>query len=477
MKLEWQDACAVAQAIRSGSISAEHAATKALERARTVGAELNCYVDVFERTALEEARGVDAGLRAGASLGPLAGVPFAVKNLFDVAGVVTLAGSKINRDHPPASDDATAVKRLRAAGAVLVGTLGMDEYAYGFTSENTHYGPVRNPHDRTRSAGGSSGGSAAAVAGGCVPIALGTDTNGSIRVPASLCGLFGLKPTFGRVSRAGTAPFAPSLDHVGFLARSVRDLALAFDLTHGHDPLDPTTIARSPEEVSSSLSRGLSGLRIGRARAYFEEEATTEALDATLRVSRALGASAELTVPEAKAARHAAMILTAVEGSALHLHTLQTRPADFDPMTRDRFIAGALLPGEAYVRAQTFRYAYRDAFRRIFQRVDILITPATPISAPAIGQEEVEINGRRLPSRAHLGRFTQPISFIGLPAVVVPARGGGLPVGVQLIAAPYREADLLRAARFLEAEGVVAATCPAEYGESWKSIDRMCSPK
>jgi AtzE family amidohydrolase len=450
MSPAWQDACAVAQAIRNGSMSAEQTAAGALERARTVGAALNCYVEVFERGALEAARVVDAALKAGAPVGPLAGVPFAVKNLFDVAGVVTLAGSKINRGQAPAGEDAAAVQRLRAAGAVLVGTLGMDEYAYGFTSENTHYGPVRNPHDRSRTAGGSSGGSSAAVAGGCVPIALGTDTNGSIRVPASLCGLFGLKPTFGRVSTAGVAPFASSLDHVGFLARSVRDLALAFDLAHGD------------EAVSSTLSRGIGGLRIGQAGGYFEEEAIAQALEAARRVGRALGASAHPGLPEAKAARHAAMIVTAVEGSAVHLRSLQARPADFDPMTRDRFIAGALLPGEAYVRAQGFRRAYQAAVRRVFEQVDILVTPATPMPAPAIGQDEVEIDGRRLPSRAHLGRFTQPVSFIGLPALVVPVGGGGLPIGVQLIAAPHREADLLRAARFLEAEGVAAFTIPGE---------------
>jgi AtzE family amidohydrolase len=411
---------------------------------------LNAFTRLLADEALADAARVDDAIAAGRDPGPLAGVPFAVKNLFDVEGVVTLAGSKINRDQPPAHRDAAAVQRLRAAGAVLVGTLGMDEYAYGFTNENTHYGPVRNPHDRARTAGGSSGGSAAAVAGGCVPLALGTDTNGSIRVPASLCGLFGLKPTFGRIATAGVAPFAPSLDHVGFLARSVRDLALAFDLTSGQ------------EEVSSKLSRGIGGLRIGQAGGYFEEEASAQALEATRRVGQALGARPHPKVPDARTARHAAMIVTAVEGSAVHLRSLQARPADFDPMTRDRFIAGALLPGEAYVRAQGFRRAYQEAFRHLFEQVDILVTPATPIPAPAIGQDEVELDGRRLPARPHLGRFTQPISFIGLPALVVPVGGAGLPIGVQLIAAPQREADLLCAARFLEAQGVAAVTFPGE---------------
>lgn len=461
MSLEWEDACAIALAIRSGKVSAEEAVAHALERARTVGREFNCYVEIFEGAAIEDARRIDARLKSGTDPGPLAGVPFAVKNLFDVAGVVTLAGSKINRDRPPAGQDATVVRYMREAGAVLVGTLGMDEYAYGFTSENTHYGPVLNPHDRTRTAGGSSGGSGSAVAGGCVPIALGTDTNGSVRVPASLCGLFGLKPTYGRVSRAGTAAFTPSLDHVGFLTRSVRDAALAFDLSHGHDPADPVSSRRPREPITASLEQGLEGLRIGRAVGYFEEEATTEALDAARSIAHALGAKSEETVLQAKEARGAAMILSAVEGSALHMADLRTRPADFDPMTRDRFIAGALVPAEAYVRAQTFRLAYQNALRRVFERIDILVAPATPMVAPRVGQDEIEIGGARLPSRAHLGRFTQPITFAGLPVIVVPVRTrNGLPIGVQLIAAPYREGELLRAARHLEAQGIVEAFRP-----------------
>jgi amidase/aspartyl-tRNA(Asn)/glutamyl-tRNA(Gln) amidotransferase subunit A len=455
MTPERDDGIAIAHAVRSGQTSAEAVITVALSRARSVGAALNCYVEVLERSALEDARRVDARLKAGAEPGPLAGVPFAVKNLFDVAGVVTLAGSKINRDHPPAQEDATAVRRLRDAGAVLVGTLGMDEYAYGFTNENSHYGPVRNPHDPACMPGGSSGGSGAAVASGCVPIALGTDTNGSVRVPASLCGLFGLKPTFGRISRAGTAPFVPSLDHVGVLTRSVRDAALVFDLANGPDPRDPASSARSREGVGATLDQGIAGLRIGRAVGYFEEEATAEALEAVRAVARALGAKTEHVVAEARTARYAAMIVSAVEGSAMHFADLQCRPGDFDPMTRDRFIAGALFPGETYVRAQTFRRAYRNALMGLFAQVDVLVAPATPMVAPHIGQDEIEIDGVRLPVRPHLGRYAQPISFVGLPVVAVPTRApGALPIGVQLIGAPYQEGALLRAARFLEANGV-----------------------
>ena len=462
MSLQWMDACCIAQAVRSGEYSAQEVLEAALEHARTVGQSLNCYTEVFEQKALEEARSLDANRKAAGSLGPLAGVPLAVKNLFDVAGVVTLAGSAIDRDKPPASKDASALQRLREAGAVLVGATGMDEYAYGFTNENSHYGAVRNPHDRSRTSGGSSGGSGAAVASGGVALALGTDTNGSVRVPAALCGLFGLKPTFGRVSRAGTAPFTPSLDHVGCLTRSVRDAALAFDLMHGHDPADPASSPRLREETSSSLDGGIAGLRIGRAVGYFREQATAEALGAADQVAKALGAASDELVPQADAARHAAMIISAAEGSALHVDDLRRRAADFDPLTRDRFLAGALLPAEVYIRAQTFRQAYRQALRRLFEQVDVLIAPATPMVAPLIGQDTIKIGGVTLPARAHLGRFTQPISFVGLPVVVVPMRtGSGLPVGVQLIGAPFSEAALLRVARFLEAQQVAQALRPS----------------
>jgi AtzE family amidohydrolase len=463
MSIEWMSALEIADAIKTGELSAREVAQVAIARARTVGQELNCYTAILEERAMKDADRVDAARAAGGSLGPLAGVPVAVKSLFDIAGEVTLAGSIINKSHPPAQKDSTALRRLFEAGAVLVGALGMDEYAYGFTNENTHYGAVRNPHDRSRSAGGSSGGSGAAVAGGCVPGALGTDTNGSVRVPASLCGLFGLKPTYGRVSRAGAALFTPSLDHVGFLTRSARDASAMFDCTHGFDPADPVSSPREREETLPTIEQGLRDLRIGRAVGYFEDEATDESLVAARQVAEALAADSAHIIPETKAARHAAMILSGVEGSAVHIEDLRTRPADFDPMSRDRFLAGALLPGEAYVRAQRFRLAFQNLVRDVFQRVDVLVAPATPMVAPKIGQEVIEFGGGTYPSRAHLGRFTQPLTLVGLPVVVIPMMtASGMPIGVQLVGRPYSEAALLRAARHLEREGVSRVVRPAE---------------
>jgi len=256
------DALSIAAAVRGGTLSAVEVAEATLARIAARDPALNSFTAVTEARALADARAVDVALARGDDPGPLAGAPFAVKNLFDVAGLVTIAGSKIDRERPPATADATIVRRLAAAGAVLVGALNMYEYAYGSTTENTHYGPAHNPHDPARVAGGSSGGSGAAVAGGLVPLALGSDTNGSIRVPASLCGIFGLKPTYGRLSRAGARLFAASLDHVGPLARSVGDLAATYDAMQGPDPRDPACAGREVEPVLPEIERGADGLRI-----------------------------------------------------------------------------------------------------------------------------------------------------------------------------------------------------------------------
>jgi AtzE family amidohydrolase len=385
-------------------------------------------------------------------------VPFAVKNLFDIAGLTTLAGSKINAGHPPAAKDATVVARLRGAGAVLLGALNMDEYAFGFTTENTHYGPTRNPHDPSRVAGGSSGGSAAAVAGGLVPLALGSDTNGSIRVPASLCGIFGLKPTYGRLSRAGAALFGISLDHVGPLAASVRDLAAAYDVMQGPDPADPVCAGRAVEPCLPRLDDGLGVLRIAVADGHFASRGDPEVFAAVERVAKAVGADRRVTIPENDRARAAAMIITASEGASLHVDDLRSRPMDFDPMTRDRFLAGALVPAALYVRAQRFRAWYRERLAEVFRDVDVLLAPTTPFPAPLIGQGTIEVDGVQVPMRPMLGLYTQPLSFIGLPVISVPVAGTTpLPLGVQLVAAPWNEAALFRTAAVLERDGVVGA--------------------
>ena len=452
------DAVATAEAIKTGKITAKAVVTAALERIAAKDKTLNCFTTVTADTALADADKIDKAIALHQNPGPLAGVPFAVKNLFDIAGVTTLAGAKINQKNPPATSDATLVTRLKQAGAILVGAQNMDEYAYGFVTENSHYGPTRNPHDTTRVAGGSSGGSAAAVAGGLVPLSLGSDTNGSIRVPSALCGIFGLKPTYGRLSRAGAYPFVGSLDHVGPFARSVRDIATVYDILQGSDPADPVCTNRPPELCLPQLRQGIEGLRIAVADGYFAQGAEPEALAAVETVARALNCTVTVTIPEAHRARAAAFVITASEGANLHLANLRSRPQDFDPATRDRFLAGALIPATWYIQAQRFRQWYRDRVSEIFQNVDIILAPATPICAPPIGLEKMTIAGEEVVIRPNLGIFTQPLSFIGLPIASVPIqRPNALPLGVQIIAAPYNEALILRVAAMLESEGIVSS--------------------
>ena len=462
----WASAAEIAQAVAAGKVSAVEVAQAALRRIAERDKALNAFTAVAYERALSRARAVDADRVAGRVLGPLAGVPFAVKNLFDVAGLATLAGAKINRDRPPATADATLVRRLEAAGAVLVGALNMGEYAYDFTGENAHFGSSRNPHDTSRMTGGSSGGSGGAVAGGLVPVALGSDTNGSIRVPSSFCGLFGLKATYGRLSRAGTFPFVASLDHVGPLARTARDLVLTYDVMQGHDPDDPVCAKRAPEPAMRRIELGTSGLRIAVAGGYFRHGASPEAMAAVARVAEALGATREIEIPQAGRARAAAFIITTAEGAALHLDRLRTRAGDFDPIVRDRLIAGAMVPAALVVKAQKFRRWYQAEALKLFDGVDAILAPATPFPAPRIGQQTMQLDGVEVALRPNIGIFTQPISFIGLPVVAVPVPLQPLPIGVQIIAAPWREDIALRIAHALEEMKVVAAPRPAVQGGS-----------
>jgi AtzE family amidohydrolase len=450
----------IAQAVASRKMSALEATEAALARIAKHDGVLNSFTDVTADRAREKARAVDAMIASGESAGPLAGVPFAVKNLFDVKGLSTRAGSKINRDLPPSPRDATLIERLEAAGAVLVGALNMGEYAYDFTGENVHDGPSRNPHDPTRMTGGSSGGSGSAVGGGLVPLALGSDTNGSIRVPSSFCGIFGLKPTYGRLSRARSYPFVASFDHLGPFARSVADLALAYDAMQGPDADDAACTTRTVEPVSGMLSHGIGNLRIAVAGGYFQKNLFPEAQEAVARLAKALGATSTVEIPEAARARAAAYIITTVEGASLHLDRLRKRPNDFDPAVRDRLIAGAMIPAPYVDKAQKFRRWYRAKVLELFKSVDVILAPATPCVAPKLGQVNFVLDGVELPVRANIGLHTQPISFIGLPVVAVPVPLEPMPIGVQIIAAPWREDFALRVAHVLEQMGVAAAPPP-----------------
>ncbi len=447
---------ALAKAIRCGDISASEVTEAAIGRVEGSNPHINAFIGKSYDRARREAAAVDAQRARGDELPALAGVPYAVKNLFDIEGEVTLAGSKVNQSHAAAAQDAVLVDRMRQAGAVLLGSLNMDEYAYGFTTENTHYGPTRNPHDLQRVAGGSSGGCGAAVAAGLVGISLGSDTNGSIRVPASLCGVWGLKPTFGRLSRRGSYPFVHSIDHLGPFADALESLAMAYDALQWPDLLDPGCHARAVQPVGD-LEQGSEGLRVGVLDGYFHDHASEPARAVVAAAAAALGSRGAVEWPDAALGRAAAFITTASEGGSLHLADLRTRADDFEPLSVDRFLAGALQPASWYLQAQRFRRIYRDRINALFQNWDVLIAPATPVCATPIGADSIDIHGTQYPARASMGLLTQPISFAGCPVVTAPmwpAGTGGLPIGVQLIAAPWREDLALRAGYALQCAGL-----------------------
>ncbi|MBM3393042.1 MAG: AtzE family amidohydrolase [Betaproteobacteria bacterium] len=419
---------------------------------------LNCFTQVTSRRAQAEAARLDESMARGASRPVLAGKTYAVKNLFDIEGEVTLAGLSLNAHREAASSDAVLIDRLQRAGAIMLGALNMDACAYGFTTENTAYGSTRNPHDLERSAGGSSGGSAAAVAAGLVDFSLGSDTNGSIRVPSSFCGVFGLKPTYGRLPRTGTFPFVNSLDHLGPFARDVRTLAAVYDAMQGPDSGDPACAQRPAEPTMAQLDGGISNLRVARLMGYFDVWAGPEARAASLNVAQTLGAYEEVELPSVERARAAAFLITAAEAGQLHMPALKQHYDDFEPLIRDRLLAGGLQPASWYLHAQRVRSWFRTRVLELMQQYDVLIAPATPFPATRLGKEWVELNGQRLPLRPNVGLMTQPISFIGLPVVAVPLKGAGhLPMAVQVIGAPWREDNCLRVAAWLQRSG--AAYC------------------
>jgi len=432
-----------AAAVREGRISARVLVEECLCALVQADRRLVAVTRLLHHRARAEADAVDAMVAAGRDPGPLAGVPYGVKDLFDLAGLPTTAGSSLYADAAPAGADAQAVARLRAAGAIVVATLNMDEFAYGFATINAAYGTTRNPHDPSRLAGGSSGGSAAVVAAGLLPFSLGSDTNGSVRVPASLTGIYGLKPSHGDLPLAGVFPFAESFDDVGHFTRSAGDMALVWQVLTGR-------AAAVPERE----------YRLARLGGRFRENAEPDQLAAI----DAIAPGAPLVeLPEIARARSAAFLITACEGGALHREALAQNAMAFDPQVRDRLLAGALLPDALYAQAQAFRADYRARIEALVAEHDVLLAPATPTTAPLVEDPHILIDGALSPARADLGIHTQPISFTGLPSLAVPLyRPGKLPIGIQLIGGPGREAELFAFAARLEADGVTGFSPPAD---------------
>ena len=431
----------LARAIRAGERSAVSVIETCLDRVTARDASLNAVTRLLAERALGQARRIDSVVGSGGDPGPLAGVPFGIKDLFDVEGLVTTAGSRVLANEPPATLDAPLVRRLVEAGAIPLATTNMDEFAYGFATDNAHYGLTRNPHDTTRLAGGSSGGSAAGVAAGYFPLSLGSDTNGSIRVPASLCGVWGLRATQNRLPTEGSFPFVASLDTVGPFTASAADMRVVVDVLTGE------TLARVETD----------GLRLGRLGGWFAADLSPEMGAALDGFCRALNVQREIRLPDVAAARAAAFVISASEGGALHLDRLRRQAALYDPAVRDRLLAGALVPAPNVFRAHKLRRWFRARMHEAFDTADLLIAPAVVGEAPRIEAPVLVIGGKPVPARANLGLYTQPLTLAGFPVLTAPLAVDGLPLGIQIVAPPGREDRLIAFGEALERSGLARA--------------------
>lgn len=451
--LAFASAGELARLIASKQVSPVEVLRAHLDRITALDGSLKAFITVTADEAMAAAREAEAAVIAGRPLGPLHGVPLALKDLYDTAGVRTTGGSKILADRVPTAD-ATVVRRLREAGMIVLGKLNMVEFAYGPEGRNAHYGHARNPWDASthRMAGGSSSGSGVAVAAGLAAIALGSDTGGSIRIPCSLCGLTGIKPTYGRVSRAGVLPLSWSMDHVGPMTRTAADCALALGSMAGYDAADPTSSVLPVPEYTAALTGDVRGLRVGLLRAFFLDSATPDVRAAVETAARALEKAGavvdEVALPGVRHVAAGALAVVATEALTFHAAWLRTRAADYDPAVGTRLKAGAFVSGLHYVRGQQARALLRREVDDALARRDVLLAPATPITAPGIDEHQTTLGDGPSDIRSALIRLTRPFNFSGHPACSVPCgfTAGGLPIGMQIVGRPFDEATVLRVA-------------------------------
>ena len=443
----------LAHMIATKAVSPVEVVRAHLDRIAAADGRLRAYITVCAEAAVEAARDAERAVMARGPLGALHGVPVAVKDLCATAGVRTTGGSKILRDAVP-TEDATVVARLRAAGAIVLGKLNMHEFAYGPEGLNDHYGHARNPWDaaQARIPGGSSSGSGVAVAAGLAAGALGSDTGGSIRIPAALCGITGIKPTYGRVSRAGVLPLSWSMDHIGPMTRTAADSALMLGAIAGHDPADATTSARPVPSYLAALDGEVRGVRVGLLRSFFLETAAPEvraAVESAAGVLARHGATVdEVRLDHLAELPAATMAIIGSEALAYHAEWVRTRAHEYQADVIERLRMAAFVTGVQYVRAQQLRGLVRSEVDRVLTTHDVLLAPATPVTAPRVGEREVVLGSGRSDVRSALIRFTRPFNVSGHPACAVPCGfdGQGLPIGMQVIGRAFDEAMVLRVA-------------------------------
>ena len=426
-----------------------------LERIELTEPSLNSFITLLADAALEDARSAESQIAAGEYRGPLHGIPIGLKDLYFTKGIRTTVGTTILGDFVP-EYDAAVTERFRDAGAVLLGKLQMHEFALGATSVNPHHGPAHNPWNTSRITGGSSGGSGSAVAAGQCMAALGSDTGGSIRIPSGLCGIVGLKPTFGRVSRHGVYPLAWSLDTVGPMTRSVRDSAIVLNALAGHDPRDPSSANVETQDFTSDLGAGLAGLNVGIPQEFFYDvidPEVAEAISAAAGVLAELGASVEqCSIPALDYALAISSTILVTEAAETVFDKLRDRPDDIGADVRARLHLGALTPAVDYIKAQRARTAYNEQMDGAMREFDILLAPTTAVGAPGIDQEFVEVGGRTENAPSLMSRLTRPFNLTGQPTVSVPCgfTSEGMPIGLQLAGRRWEESTVLRVAHAYE---------------------------
>ena len=445
---------AAAAAIRSRSLSPLELTEAYLARIERLNPRINAYVTVTAERALADARRATEEIATGSPRSPLHGIPIGLKDLYETSGIRTTAGAKFFEDYVPKSD-CTVARRLREAGSVLLGKLNTHEFAYGVTTDNPHFGTTRNPWDLARIPGGSSGGSGAAIAASLAATTLGTDTGGSIRIPASLCGAVGLKPTYGRVSKAGVFPLSFIFDHAGPIARTVEDAAMVLDGIAGYDPADPVSVRVPLEPYARALGRGAKGMRVGVPRGYFFEGLDGDvaaAMEAVLGTLRELGAEVrDIELPSAESAIMPLFNLILAEAQHIHADRLKTRPGDFGADVMN-ILSQPPPPTREVMAALGETYKLTTAYRQELESIDVMVTPTTPVPAVKIGQDTVRRGTTDEPSIFTMIRCTAPFNATHLPALALPCgfSKDGLPISLQIVGRPFDEATVLAAGHAYE---------------------------
>jgi aspartyl-tRNA(Asn)/glutamyl-tRNA(Gln) amidotransferase subunit A len=435
---------AAAAKLRSREVSSVELTQESLRLIRQNQAKLNAFITITDELALRQAKQADEELASGLDRGALHGIPYALKDVFSTKGIRTTLGSKIFTDHVPERDSAV-YEKLTAAGAVLMGKAGMQEFAYGITCNNPHFGPIRNPRDPDCIPGGSSGGSGVAVAAGMVFFAMGSDTGGSIRIPAAFCGCVGLKPTSGRVSRYGVMPLDFSLDHMGPLTRTPRDAGLVMNAIAGHDSRDDTSSGQPVGDFTAGTP-SLKGKRIGVPENFYNELLDPLVLatyNAAVARAKAAGATiVNLRVPDPGAVNLVSRVILLAEAAALMQPYLHRR-SEFGEDVLALFDQGRLLPATDYVNAQRLRRAMQREWAGLWKEVDLIVTPTTPLMAPKIGDMFMTIGSHIEDVRLMSTRYVRAINVLGWPAISIPLPVNGKPIGLQIIGKPFAEAEVI----------------------------------